>query len=114
MSGNVYDVAYHLENAIRQTSEYSKLKEQYEELYRDDLARRMFEKFRGIQISLQEKQMMGQPITEEEVQEAQSIVLQVQQNEKIASLMEAEQQMSMVISEINKIVMKPLEELYGI
>ncbi|MCY7800123.1 hypothetical protein MOB23_12130, partial [Bacillus haynesii] len=32
---------------------------------------------------------------------------------KISQLMEAEQRMSMLIAELNKIIMKPLEELYG-
>ena len=57
--------------------------------------------------------MMGQEITEEEVQQAQQTVAIVQQDQNIAKLMEAEQRMSMVIGELNKIIMKPLEELYG-
>ncbi len=56
----------------------------------------------------------GQDISEEEVQQAQLIANQVQQNEKVTKLMEAEQRMSMAIQELNKIIMKPLDDLYGI
>ena len=57
--------------------------------------------------------MRAEPISEEEVQQAQQAVAVIQSNEKIVQLMQAEQEMSAVIAEINKIVMKPLEELYS-
>lgn len=62
---------------------------------------------------LQQKQMSGEEITQEEVEQAQKTVALVQQHELISQLMEAEQRMSMLIGELNKIIMKPLEELYG-
>ncbi|MBY0123095.1 YlbF family regulator [Bacillus sp. S/N-304-OC-R1] len=113
MPVNLYDAAYELEKAVRQSSEYSTLKQAYAEVNADPTAKAMFENFRHIQMQLQQKQMMGQEITQAEVQQAQQTVAQVQQNAKIAKLMEAEQRMSMIIAELNKIIMKPLEELYG-
>ena len=56
---------------------------------------------------------MGQEITQEEVDQAQKTVALVQQHEKISALMQEEQRMGQVIAEINKIIMKPLEEMYG-
>lgn len=113
MAVNTYDAAYDLEKAIRNSSEYTNLKNLYDAVNSDESARKMFESFRNIQMQLQEKQMMGQEITQEEVEQAQKTVALVQQHEKISQLMEAEQRMSMVIAELNKIIMKPLEELYG-
>jgi cell fate (sporulation/competence/biofilm development) regulator YlbF (YheA/YmcA/DUF963 family) len=113
MAVNTYDAAYDLEKAIRNSSEYTNLKKLYDEVNSDESARKMFESFRQIQMQLQEKQMMGQEITQEEVEHAQKTVALVQQHEKISKLMEAEQRMSMVIAELNQIIMKPLEELYG-
>ncbi|BBP88199.1 hypothetical protein BsIDN1_18170 [Bacillus safensis] len=75
--------------------------------------KRMFENFRDIQVNLQQKQMTGQEITQEEVEQAQKTVALVQQHDKISQLMEAEQRVSVLIGELNKIIMKPLEELYG-
>lgn len=57
--------------------------------------------------------MTGQEITQEEVEQAQKTVALVQQHDKISQLMEAEQRVSVLIGELNKIIMKPLEELYG-
>ncbi|WP_102271932.1 YlbF family regulator [Cytobacillus massiliigabonensis] len=113
MPVNLYDSAYELEKSVRQSEEYSLLKQAYDEVNADKSAKDMFENFRNIQLQLQQKQMMGQDISEEEVMQAQKSVALVQQNAKISKLMEAEQRMSMVIAEMNKIIMKPLEELYG-
>jgi cell fate (sporulation/competence/biofilm development) regulator YlbF (YheA/YmcA/DUF963 family) len=110
---NLYDSAYALETAIRQSDEYLQLQQAYKEVNADPAAKQMFDQFRKIQMDLQQKQMMGQDISEQEIQQAQSTVGLVQQNEKIARLMQAEQRMSMVIGEINKVIMKPLEDLYG-
>ncbi len=113
MAINLYDAAYALETAIRQSDEYLQLKNIYNEVNADPAAKQMFDQFRQIQMNLQQKQMMGQNISEADVQQAQTTAAQVQQNEKISRLMQAEQRMSMVIGELNQVIMKPLEELYG-
>lgn len=113
MAVNLYDAAYEMEKAIRQSDEYKQLKQMYDEVNADESAKRMFENFRDIQMQLQQKQMMGQEITQEEVDQAQKTVALVQQHEKISRLMQAEQRMGMIIGEINQLIMKPLEELYG-
>lgn len=111
---NLYDAAYELEKAIRQSNEYNNLKRVYDEVNADASARRMFENFRQIQMNLQQKQMMGQEIGEDEVVQAQKSAALVQQHPAISRLMEAEQRMGMVIGELNQLIMKPLEELYGV
>jgi cell fate (sporulation/competence/biofilm development) regulator YlbF (YheA/YmcA/DUF963 family) len=113
MAVNLYDTVYALETAIRQSDEYILLKQMYNEVNAEPAAKQMFDHFRQIQMNLQQKQMMGQDISAEEVQQAQTTVALVQQNEKISLLMEAEQRMSIIIGELNQIIMKPLEELYG-
>ncbi|WP_316571189.1 YlbF family regulator [Neobacillus sp. YIM B06451] len=113
MAVNLYDAAYELEKAIRQSDEFKRLKQVYDEVNADQSAKRMFENFRNIQLNLQQKQMMGQEISHEEVDQAQKSVALVQQHPVISRLMEAEQRMGMVIGELNQLIMKPLEELYG-
>ena len=113
MTVNLHDSAYDLGQALRQSDEYSRLKNLYDEVNGDPSAKKMFDNFRDIQMNLQQKQMNGEDITQEEVEQAQKSVALVQQHEKISQLMEAEQRMSMLIADLNKIIMKPLEELYG-
>jgi cell fate (sporulation/competence/biofilm development) regulator YlbF (YheA/YmcA/DUF963 family) len=110
---NLYDQANELESALRQSDEFLDLKKMYDEVNNDESANKMFENFRNIQMTLQQKQMGGEEISQEEVEQAQKTAQLVQQHEKISKLMEAEQRMSMVINDLNKVIMKPLEELYG-
>ena len=111
---NVYDAAYQMEQAIRTSNEYMELKRLTDLVNSDPGTKGMFENFRNLQMQLQQKQMMGQEITQAEVEQAQKTVQLVQQNPTIAKLMDAEQRMSVVIADLNKIIMKPLEELYGL
>ncbi|MBB6443456.1 YlbF family regulator [Bacillus benzoevorans] len=113
MAVNLHDSAYEMEKAIRNSDEYQTLRRLYEEVNADPSAKQMFENFRQMQMQMQQRQMMGQEITQQEVEQAQQIVALVQQHPKISQLMEAEQRMSMIIAELNKIILKPLEELYG-
>ncbi|MBU7595030.1 YlbF family regulator [Metabacillus halosaccharovorans] len=113
MSENLYDVAYNLEKALRESDDFKNLKRLYEEVNADESASRMFENFRNIQLNLQQKQMQGEEITQDEIDQAQKSVQLVQQHELISQLMAAEQRLSMVVTELNKIIMKPLEEMYG-
>ncbi|WP_071396048.1 YlbF family regulator [Bacillus tuaregi] len=113
MSVNLHDTAYELERALRNSDEYQTLRGLYDEVNADASANALFDKFRSMQIEMQQKQMMGQDISQEEIAQAQIIVSDVQKNEKISKLMEAEQRMSQIVTELNQIIIKPLEELYG-
>lgn len=110
---NIYDNAYELEKAIRDSEEFKDLKKAYENVMGNEISKKMFEKFRDTQMSLQEKQMTGQEITEEEVEHARQVVEDVQQHEQISKLMEEEQRLNLVINDVSRIITKPLEELYG-
>lgn len=110
---NLYDYAYELEKALRKSTEFQNLKNMYEAVTNDQEAKTLFDEFRNVQMGLQQKQMAGYDITEDEVLEAQEIANRAQENEKVVQLMESEQQLSVTVTELNKIIMKPLEELYS-
>lgn len=110
---NIYDHAYELEKSIRKTDEYMKLKQAYQAVQQDPSAKRMFDNFQQVQKRLQEKGMKGERITTEESNQIQGQMQMVQQNPSIARLMMAEQRLSVLLNDVNKIMSKPLEELYG-
>ena len=109
---NMYDSAYELEKSIRNSMEFKELKESYEKVIGNPETNKLFTEFRDTQMGLQEKQMKGEDIDEAEIEEARKVVEQVQQNELISNLIEKEQRLSLLINDINRIVTKPLEELY--
>lgn len=111
---NVYDAAYSLEKAIRESDDFKHLKQLYDQVNNDVSSKRLFDRFRETQFELQQKQMMGQDISDEDIQKAQQQFTLIQQHEAISRLMQAEERMSMIINDLNRVIMKPLEELYGI
>ncbi|PRO64649.1 YlbF family regulator [Alkalicoccus urumqiensis] len=110
---NPMDKAQELQQELRNSEEFAQLKQLHEDINNDEVAKKMLDNFRGLQMQLQQKQMNGEQISEEEVQQAQQQFEVVQQHEQIMKLMEEEQKMSQMVSEINKVVTQPLEELYG-
>lgn len=110
---NIHDNAYALEKAIRESDEFKELKESYDQVMNDPASKEMFEGFRDTQVAIQEKQMQGQEITQEEIEKAQQVVELVQQHTEISALMEKEQRLNVVINDISQIITTPLEELYG-
>ncbi|MEQ6377256.1 YlbF family regulator [Bacillaceae bacterium S4-13-58] len=113
MSKNTYDIANDMEKAIRESDEFKSLKQAFDAVMGDESTRRMFDDFRDTQLELQQKQMQGLEITEEEVEKARKVVEVVQQNPVISKLMEEEQRLNVLINDISTIITKPLEELYG-
>lgn len=114
MTVNVYDHANALEGALRQSDEFTTMKELYEKVNANPESKELFEEFREVQMDLQQKQMQGEEILEEDVQKAQKSAEEIEKDENIKSLMEAEQKMSELIQDLNRVIMKPVEELYGI
>ncbi|WP_332694089.1 YlbF family regulator [Halalkalibacter lacteus] len=110
---NVYDKAHELKSTLAESEEFATLKSLHVQIDADEIAKRMLDNFRKLQLELQQKQMQGVQITEEEAQQAQQQFELVQQHELISKLMEAEQRLSVIIGDVNKIITEPLEEIYG-
>jgi len=110
---NLYSITHDFERILRRSNEFRSLKSIYREVNADPKTKQLFNKFHNLQIELQNKQMTGQKIMRDEVEEVQKIGEVVQKNEKIVRLIEAEQRMNMLIMELNKIITKPLQEIYG-
>lgn len=112
MSVNIYDTANQLEKELRETDQYVNLKSAFEKVHGDEEASGLFNEFRQVQQSLQQKQMTGQEITEQEAQQAQELSGKISENQTIAELLEAEKAVGQMIDDINQVVLKPVQELY--
>ena len=109
---NIYDDINKLEKTLRQTDEFSNVKAAVESVKADPEALAMFQSFRKIQLSLQEKQMNGEEISGEEIEYAQKTAQLAQGNEKIFHMLQAEMALSQLIEEVNRVLIKPVQELY--
>lgn len=110
---NIYDKANELEQTLRESNEYNKIKKQYEKVNADPETKKLFDEFREVQLDLQNKQMQGEEISEVDIARAQKSAQEIEQNETISELMQAEQAMSQLIQDLNRVIMKPLEDIYG-
>jgi len=113
MAVNIYDEANRLESALRQREEYQAVKAQLEAVNNNEESKSIFADFRNIQMTLQEKQMSGEEISEEDIAKANELAGKIEQDENISKLMQAEQRMGQVIEDLNRIILKPLQDLYG-
>lgn len=111
---NVYDQANALESALRKSDEFNNMKDLYTKVNENPESKQLFDEFRNVQVELQQKQMMGEEVLEEDIERAQTSAEAIETDENIRALMEAEQKMSELIQDLNRVIMKPIEELYGI
>ncbi|WP_166627048.1 YlbF family regulator [Jeotgalicoccus sp. S0W5] len=111
---NVYDQANALESALRQSEEFQQMQELYSKVNENEESKKLFDEFRELQMTLQQKQMQGEELLEEDIQKAQSSAQEIENDENIKGLMEAEKKMSQLIQDLNRVIMKPIEELYEI
>lgn len=109
---NIYDDINKLETTLRKTEEFTKVKASVESVKADAEALALFKSFRQIQLSLQEKQMKGEEISGEELEYAQKTAQLAQGNEKISQMLQAEMGLSQLIEEVNRVLIKPVQELY--
>lgn len=110
---HLFDLAYDFEKIFRNSEEYTQLKRLFKEVKMDPIALQLFNKYNHLQIELLNKEMSGQKIMQHEMDDFQKTLAHVQQNEKIVKLLEADQQVNLLITKLNKIITKPLDEIYG-
>lgn len=113
MSNNIYDTANQLERDLRQLPVFTQLKEAFAAIEASEASKTLFEEFKQTSQDYQMKQMMGQAPSEEEMTALQALSERVSADAAIRQLMESEQQLSQIMADINRIITKPLEELYG-
>lgn len=113
MTINIYDTANQLERDLRQQAAYLKLKEAIEAIQADEEARAIFQEFRQVSADLQTKQMQEEEITDEDMQALQELSGKVNSNPLITQMMQVEQEVSLMIDDLNKIITRPLNELYA-
>lgn len=109
---NIYNEINALEATFRKTAEFEALRQAVAIVKGDEDALKLFQNFRKVQMDLQQKQMAGEDLQEDELVYAQKVAQLAQQNEKISAMLEAEMKLSGVIEEVNRILVKPVQVLY--
>ncbi|WP_158212290.1 YlbF family regulator [Natranaerobius trueperi] len=95
--------------AIKETEEFETLKSAENRLNLDPTAQDLLQNFQNKQQELQEAQQQGQQIEQEEIQSIQGMQQQMQSNETIKNLMDAQQKFDQVLQEVNQTVLSELQ-----
>jgi cell fate (sporulation/competence/biofilm development) regulator YlbF (YheA/YmcA/DUF963 family) len=108
---NVYDYAHALAKAIRSSSEYRAFKKALESLEKDSAAKEMLSDFRKSQWELQQQKLAGLEISPEQEQRLSRVWEIVRLNMVVKDYLEAEYKFSVMLSDIQKIIGEPLEDV---
>ncbi|AMV61331.1 hypothetical protein AH70_08660 [Pediococcus damnosus LMG 28219] len=112
MAVNIYDTANKMEEELRETTEYKNLVAAYTEMKKDQKAYDLFKDFQEVQVNLQQKQMNGEEMSDDEMSHAREIASQVGDVDVIKSLMDKERALNQLLNDINQIITKPVQDLY--
>lgn len=102
-------LAQDLADAISGSSEYQKLKQARDKIEQHQAAKIMLRDFNRKQVKLQQKQMTGQPITEEDTQELTKLYEVLNINPYIRELLEAELAFHGIMSEVQEILSSAID-----
>lgn len=109
---NVYDTANQLEREIRDLDQFKALSASFGKLKESKPAYDLFKEFQSFQQDIQQRMAAGEEMTDDDAAKAQKLAERIQKEPLIKDLMDKEQSFSLVINDLNRIIMDPLRELY--
>ncbi len=112
MTVNIYDNANEMADALRQLPQFTALQAAFGKMKADPIAYGMYQQMQQIQGELQQKQMSGQEVTDEDVQQLRDLGDKLMKVDMMKDLMDREREMNSVMDEINGIVTTPITDLY--
>ena len=112
MSENIYDTANQLAKDLSQTDEFKQLEKGFHAVRDNEASSQLFDEFKQIQVSMQQKQMLGQENSEEDVEKLQALAADINQDDNIKALMGYERELNALINELNNNITMPISKLY--
>lgn len=111
MTTHIYDIANQLERAIRALPDYQAAQKAKAAIEADATSQALFTEFMGLQEQVHLSMQSGQ-LPDKETQAAiEAIGEKIESNADIKAYLEAQQGLSVYISDMERIVFKPLQEL---
>jgi|SRR5690625_27831 len=98
--------------ALKESTEFEALETAYNKVMEDEAAKALLEKYRNTQKELHEKQMQGIEISEADIEDANAVADEIQENKQLYNLIAMEQILHEHIGEISKLITEPLEKMY--
>lgn len=110
---NVYDKAHELAKALKECPEVAEVKSMMQLIDEDPESKQMLNDFRQRQAEMQQKMMAGEMPDPADMEKMEKLFSVLQLNTNISKLFDAERRLSVIIEDINKIVLENLQFLYN-
>ena len=108
---NIYDSANELSRGLRELPEYKAVKEAKDAIQADEQASKIFADYLAFQKEIQVMAQTGQMPDVSFQEKMQSFSKQIQENALLSDFFAKQQQLSIYLSDIEKIVFEPVSEL---
>ena len=108
---NIYDSANELSRGLRELPEYKAVKEARDAIQADTEASKIFADYIAFQHEIQVMAQTGQMPDASFQEKMQSFRKQIQENALLSDFFAKQQQLSIYLSDIEKIVFEPISEL---
>ncbi|MBD2848264.1 YlbF family regulator [Paenibacillus sp. IB182496] len=109
---NLYDKAYDLAKALRDSEEVTDLRTAREAVEADGEAKKMMDDFRERQNGLQQLMMSGEEPSEDDMETMNKLYEVLSLNPLINRLFEAERRFTVIFDDVNKIIGEALKNVY--
>ncbi|MBF0713830.1 YlbF family regulator [Gemella sp. GH3] len=110
---NIYDKANEFEKSLRESDVYKDLVEAFENLEKNAESKNLYKEFIDTQSSFMQSMQTGEQPSEEQLQSFQQLQEKLVADENVSKLIQAQQRLQVTIEDINKVIYKPLEELFN-
>ncbi|PZO96251.1 YlbF/YmcA family competence regulator [Streptococcus halichoeri] len=111
MSQEIYDHANHLERALRSLPEFKQVEAAKEAIAQNAEADALFSDFVAMQEKIQGLMQSGQTPSADEQAEIQELSQKIEGNTLLKAYFDAQQHLSVYITDIERIVFAPLKDL---
>ncbi|CAJ1227245.1 YlbF family regulator [Levilactobacillus zymae] len=112
MAENLKDLGASVAQALQATPEYQALQTAFTTMKADADTYKLFQDFQNLQMSLQQKQMSGQQLSDDELKQAQELATQVGAKPAIKDLMAKEKDVNQILNDLNSTITKPIQNIY--
>ena len=109
---NIYDVANELSRTLRELPEYKAAVERKQAIAANPEAKTLFDEYVAIQNQLQGLMQSGQLPTEAVQQEMKDYMEKIQASPIVNEFFTKQQQLSIYLADLEKIIFEPIQDLY--
>lgn len=109
---NIYDTANQMATDLKASQQYQDLKKSYDLLKLDAVGYALFQQFQEKQMGLQQQQMQGQELSNDDLADLQALGEKMQTIDTIKDLLAKEQALSQMMDELNRTIAQPIMEIY--